>query len=90
MGSFHDIIYELKNGRFQEVTAGEYIDTDGKIGDDGGFVFNYYWNGTQVSESEYQNHLNNVFPTGEEISPWENSDGSGLFDMGAEIACFSA
>lgn len=90
MGSFHDIIYELKNGRFQEVAAGEYIDTDGKIGDDGGFVFNYYWNGTQVSESEYQNHLNNVFPTGEEISPWENSDGSGLFDMGAEIACFSA
>lgn len=64
MDSYYDIVYQLVGGDFVEIHSGDYgaeDNTNIQVDENGYPVYRYYWDGDEVSESDYQNLLNSVF-----------------------------
>jgi hypothetical protein len=55
-GMYYDKVLALINGNFETLHEGNYEETDWGSG-----VYNYFWNGIWVSETEYNNYLNAAF-----------------------------
>ncbi len=64
MGYYYDDIYTIQNGKWTYLSGGTYGDPpQGPALDENGIpVYIYNWNGTDVSEDEYQANLNAVYP----------------------------
>ncbi len=64
MGYYYDVIYSIKDGKWNQVVAGEY----GGDGDESTYTYN--WDGDDVNETDYVSRLNSVYDT--EAAIWPN------------------
>ena len=83
MDCYYDIVYKIVDGVLTEISRGEYgiFDYDNiKYDETGCMIYEYFWNGEKVSESEYDTFLE---PFNEEIgSAVIYSSGNGyLYDI---------
>lgn len=73
MDVYHDKIYSIENGQFVLLHEGNYGAADNshvQFDSDGNPIYDYYWDGTEVSsETEYMNLLNEVYNTQQAIDP---------------------
>ena len=103
MDVYHDKIYSIENGQFVLLHEGNYGAADNshvQFDSDGNPVYNYYWNGTEVSsETEYMNLLNEVYNTQQAITPFDGAEydsetwryvGNGLCDYEEIIEAINA
>ena len=77
MDQYYDRIYYLKDGRFELTAEGNYgaeDNTNITFDSEGNPVYSYFWNGTSVSESEYQEERNKVFDSARAVSPYGEYD----------------
>lgn len=78
MDSYYDDIYCIKDGEFVLLYSGQYgaaENDDVQFDSDGNPVYNYTWNGTEVSsESEYLSLLNEVYDTKQEVNPYDGAE----------------
>ncbi|MCI8418080.1 MAG: hypothetical protein HFI33_11415 [Lachnospiraceae bacterium] len=63
MGYYYDVVYRIQDGKWQFVAEGDYHDPDGGPVQDeeGNFIYQYTWEGKEVSEEEYQRGLATVY-----------------------------
>lgn len=103
MDVYHDKIYSIENGQFVLLHEGNYGAADNshvQFDSDGNPVYNYYWNGTEVSsETEYMNLLKEVYNTQQAITPFDGAEydsetwryvGNGLCDYEEIIEAINA
>lgn len=103
MDVYHDKIYSIKNGQFILLHEGDFGASDNshiQLDSDGNPIYNYYWNGTEVSsEAEYMNLLNEVYNTQHAVTPFDGAEynretwryvGNGLCDYGEIIEAINA
>ncbi len=83
MGYYYDRVYTIQDGKWRYVEGGKYGDgPDGVQFDENGdyigvyvYIWNGeaesigYWDGKEISEEEYESHLNSVYPTEQAICP---------------------
>lgn len=92
MDGYYDDIYTMQDGMFVRLYSGTYgaeNNANVQLDASGMPIYQYFWNGTQVSsEEEYMNLLNQVFNTEQAISPYDNTEysngryiGNGLCDF---------
>ncbi len=78
MDAYYDIVYSIENGTFVVWQKGEYGAEDNsnvRFDSEGYPIYNYYWNGNQVSsEAEYEELLNKAFDKGRATNPYESND----------------
>lgn len=78
MDVYHDKIYSIENGQFVLLHEGNYGATDNahiQFDSDGNPIYNYYWDGTEVSsETEYMNLLNEVYNAQQAITPFDGAE----------------
>lgn len=67
-GTFYDYIGNLKEGAFECLKEGKYGDVYDANGNRVPDAFEYYWEGQQVSEEEYNNSLAQIFDAKKAIS----------------------
>lgn len=60
MGNYADDIYEIQNGKYHRITGGTYAESGDWIEDEGP-VMTYYWENEEVTEQEYEDHLEKAF-----------------------------
>lgn len=66
MDRYYDLVYLLKEGRLTQIAAGYYgweDDSRGKFDANGVPVYQYKWNDTVMSETEYEKALNEIYDT---------------------------
>lgn len=67
MGSYYDKIFSIKDGAFECVYSGEWMESydysEGHVitDENGNILYEYLWNGQQVSSDEYKNSLAQVY-----------------------------
>lgn len=78
MDVYHDKIYSIENGQFVLLHEGNYGAADNahiQFDSDGNPIYNYYWDGTEVSsETEYMNLLNEVYNAQQAITPFDGAE----------------
>ena len=78
MDEYYDIVYSIEDGSFVVEAKGECGAEDNaniQFDAEGFPIYNYYWNGNQVSgEAEYEELLNKAFDKGRAKKPFENDD----------------
>ena len=78
MDEYYDIVYSIEDGSFVVQAEGECGAEDNaniQFDAEGFPIYNYYWNGNQVSgEAEYEELLNKAFDKGRAKKPFENDD----------------
>lgn len=78
MDVYHDKIYSIENGQFVLLHEGNYGVADNshvQFDSDGNPIYNYYWDGTEVSsETEYMNLLNEVYNAQQAITPFDGAE----------------
>lgn len=91
MGNYFNLVYSIENGRFVEVANGQYVEEN----NNGNWSYRYYWDGKEVSESEYADTLNDVYDTSQAVDPLENATfnastftytGNGIYDLNGIIS----
>lgn len=91
MDVYYDKIYTIQGGQFALLYSGDYGAEDNsnvQLDESGMPIYNYYWNGTQVSsQEEYMTLLNQVYNTEQAITPYDGAQyedgryvGNGLCD----------
>ena len=91
MDVYYDKIYTIQDGQFAMLYSGDYGAEDNsnvQLDESGMPIYNYYWNGTQVSsQEEYMTLLNQVYNTEQAITPYDGAQyedgryvGNGLCD----------
>lgn len=103
MDVYHDKIYSIENGQFVLLYEGNYGASDNahvQFDSDGNPIYNYYWNGTEVSsETEYMNLLNEIYNVQQAITPFDDAEynsetwryvGNGLCDYEEIIEAINA
>ena len=91
MDVYYDKIYTIQDGQFVLLYSGYYVAEDNsnvQLDESGMPIYNYYWNGTQVSsQEEYMTLLNQVYNTEQAITPYDGAQyedgryvGNGLCD----------
>lgn len=91
MDGYYNKIYTIENGQFILLYSGEFGAEDNanvQYDSSGMPIYNYYWDGVQVSsQEEYMNLLNQVYNTEQALSPYDNAEfsngryvGNGLCD----------
>ncbi|MCL2696394.1 MAG: hypothetical protein FWE69_08745 [Clostridiales bacterium] len=82
MDRYYDIVYRIQNNQIVTMHAGRFgweddtviqVDEDGnvvKVDEYDYFLYYYFWNGTQVSESEYAENLRLAFDTAQAKHPY--------------------
>ena len=84
MDRYYDRIYSLQNGKFEQIAEGNYgaeDNTNITFDSEGNPVYIYYWNGTSVTESEYQGERNKIFDSSKAVSPYgEYDSASGMYE----------
>ena len=91
MDVYYDKIYTIQDGQFALLYSGDYGAEDNsnvQLDESGMPIYNYYWNGTQVSsQEEYMTLLNQVYNTEQAITPYDGAQyedgryvGNGLCD----------
>lgn len=77
MAVYYDKIYSIENSQFVLLHEGNYGASDNahvQFDSDGNPIYNYYWNGTEVSsEAEYMNLLNEVYNAQQAITPFDGA-----------------
>lgn len=77
MDYYYDRIYRMEDGEFILIGSGEYGNLGGgsiTYGSDGEPVYDYEWEGTEVSsEEEYLEQLNEVYDTQQETTPLDGT-----------------
>lgn len=78
MDVYHDKIYSIENGQFVLLHEGNYGAADNshvQFDSDGYPIYDYYWDGTEVSsETEYMNLLNEVYNAQQVITPFDGAE----------------
>ncbi len=78
MDVYYDKIYTIQDGQFVLLYSGNYgaeNNADRQLDESGRLIYNYYWNGSQVSsEEEYMNLLNQVYNTDMAVSPYDGTE----------------
>ena len=78
MDVYYDKIYTIQDGQFVLLYSGNYgVENNGdrQLDESGRLIYNYYWNGSQVSsEEEYMNLLNQVYNTDMAVSPYDGAE----------------
>lgn len=78
MDVYYDKIYTIQDGQFVLLYSGNYgaeNNADRQLDESGRLIYNYYWNGSQVSsEEEYMNLLNQVYNTDMAVSPYDGAE----------------
>lgn len=78
MDVYYDKIYTIQGGQFVLLYSGNYgaeNNVDRQLDESGRLIYNYYWNGSQVSsEEEYMNLLNQVYNTDMAVSPYDGAE----------------
>lgn len=78
MDVYHDKIYSIENGQFVLFHEGNYGAADNshvQFDSDGNPIYDYYWDGTEVSsETEYMNLLNEVYNAQQAITPFDGAE----------------
>ena len=78
MDVYHDKIYSIENGQFVLLHEGKYGAIDNshvQFNSDGKPIYNYYWDGIEVSsETEYMNLLNEVYNAQQAITPFDGAE----------------
>lgn len=78
MDVYHDKIYSIENGQFVLLHEGNYGAADNshvQFDSDGYPIYDYYWDGTEVSsETEYMNLLNEVYNAQQAITPFDGAE----------------
>lgn len=78
MDVYHDKIYSIENGQFVLLHEGNYGAADNshvQFDSDGYPIYDYYWDGTEVSsETEYMNLLNKVYNAQQAITPFDGAE----------------
>lgn len=78
MDVYYDKIYSIENGQFVMLHEGNYGATDNshvQFDSDGNPIYNYYWDGTEVSsETEYMIFLNEVYNAQQAITPFDGAE----------------
>lgn len=77
MDVYYDNIYSIENGQFVLLCEGNFGASDNsnvKFDSNGSPIYNYFWNGTEVSsETEYMNLLNEIYNVQQAISPFDGA-----------------
>lgn len=60
-GYYYDYLFSIQDGVWVQTASGEYADNEGEV--------YWRWNGEDVSSSEYEQRLNSVFATDQEVRP---------------------
>lgn len=63
---YYDIVYELKNGKMTQIHKGDWGAKDNsklEFDANGNVIYQYAWDGVQMTEAEYKKALNAVFDT---------------------------
>ena len=83
MDVYYDRVYCIEDGQFVQLCDGEYGAEDNsrvQYDSNGEPIYQYYWNGVQVSsEAEYENLLNQVYDAAQAIDLYEGA----VFDWDA-------
>lgn len=78
MDVYHDKIYSIENDQFVLLHEGNYGAADNshvQFDSDGYPIYDYYWDGTEVSsETEYMNLLNEVYNAQQAITPFDGAE----------------
>ena len=72
MGRFYDVIYSIQQGQIVQTHEGVYGMEDNanpELDENGEVVYQYSWDGQEVSETEYKQKLNAVFNQQKAIHP---------------------
>lgn len=66
MHHYYDIVYQIADGQMEAIAIGVYGVADNvnlEVDENGDLVYQYQWDGVEVSEEEYQQKLNAVYDT---------------------------
>jgi hypothetical protein len=76
MDSYYDYVYRIKNGEFVKLHEGEYgAEDNANVQYDANDepIYQYCWEGKEVSKKQYERALKSVFDDTKAVSPNENS-----------------
>ena len=95
MWYYYDIVYSLVDGRLTQIGEGIYEEAnlDDLTYDEEGFAiikYDYYWDGEQVSQTQYENSLNWVYDTDQAVPGYTWGEWYSLDDMLLELTNHSA
>lgn len=71
MGVFYDRVFEIKDGKWVQIGDGNYGMADNmnpEYDENGDYVFEYKWDGKEVSKKKYEKELKKLFGNGEPVS----------------------
>lgn len=77
MDAYHDIVYSMVNGKITELHRGEYGAEDNsqvQIDANGEPVYEYFWDGAEVTKDEYNAQISNTYNKQESICPITDAD----------------
>ena len=78
MDVYYDKIYSIQNDHIVLLYEGNYGASDNsqvQYDSNGNPIYDYYWNGIQVSsEAEYRNLLNEIYHSQQESTPFDNAE----------------
>ena len=64
MGAFYDRVFEIKDGKWVQIGDGEYGMEDNmnpEYDENGDYVFQYKWDGKEVTKKKYEKELKKLF-----------------------------
>ena len=77
MDVYYDIVYSIKDGIPTKIAEGHYGAEDNsniQVNEEGMIIYKYNWNGEEVSENDYYEHLNSVYDTSKEKDIYNYND----------------
>lgn len=75
MGNYYDIIYSLVDGKLTQIAAGYWGELDGSgqhLDKEGNLIYQYSWEGEDVTEDKYNQLLNSVFDKSKATEGYSN------------------
>jgi hypothetical protein len=76
MDRYSDYVYRIQNGEFTKLHEGKYGAEDNanvQLDVNGEPIYQYYWEGKEVSSKQYEQSLKSVFYDSKAVSVGENS-----------------
>ena len=64
MDSYYERVYKLNNGKMVEIANGKYGAEDNsnvEFDSDGNPIYQYFWNGTKITKTEYEEKINKAY-----------------------------
>ena len=75
MDVYYDEIYEIQNGKFVSISSGNYGAADNsnvQYDEQDSPIYDYYWNNSKVTKTEYEQKLSNIFDNAEATDIYQN------------------